>query len=188
MRIRPPWFVFLPALLSLIAACDKGDYFPPERALRAAVKGWDMWHTDAVSPYQSPMPAKPAGAIPVDYDHDPFATARAKVDAMPAPARRLAETTAYARYCSHCHGEHGDNRTIVGESFSPRLPDLRLAGTQAKADRELYGMLMHGTARMVPLDDTLTPIEAVSAIDHVRTLAGAPSRPLFPPKSIRPIR
>lgn len=188
MRAGRPLLVLLPALLSLAAACDKGDYFPPERALRAAFNGWDMWDTDAVSPYQAPMPPKPAGAIPIDHDKDPFATARAKVDAMPPQARQLAQATAYRRYCSHCHGEHGDNRTIVGESFSPRLPDLRLASTQAKADREIYDMLMHGTPRMVPLNDTLTPAEAVLTIDHVRTLVGAPSRPLFAPKSVRPIR
>ena len=76
----------------------------------------------------------------------------------------------------------------MGESFTPRLPDLRLPGTQAKDDRVLYDLLMHGSERMVPLDDTVTPVEAVQAIDHVRTLAGAPSRPLFAPKSTRPIR
>jgi mono/diheme cytochrome c family protein len=134
------------------------------------------------------MPAKPEGAIPVDHDKDPLATARAKIDAMPAQTRKLAQATAYGRYCSHCHGENGDNRTIVGESFAPRLPDLRLAGTQAKGDRELYNLIMHGSALMVPLDDTVTPVEAVLAIDQVRTLAGAPSRPLFPPKSTKPIR
>ena len=188
MRARGLLSILALALPPLGTACDKGDYFPPERALRAAFNGWDMWDTDAVSPYQAPMPAKPAGAIAVDYDKDPCATARAKVEAMPAPARKLAASTAYRRYCSHCHGEHGDNRTIVGESFSPRLPDLRLPGTQAKADRDLYETLMHGTLRMVPLDDTLTPVEAVLTIDHVRTLAGAPSKPLFAPKSVRPIR
>jgi hypothetical protein len=176
------------ALLLPAAACDRGDYFPPERALRAAFNGWDMWHTDAVSPYQAPMPAKPVGTIPIDHDKDPFATARAKADGMSPPARKLAQATSYGRYCSHCHGPNGDNRTIVGESFSPRLPDLRLAGTQAKADRALYHLIMQGSDRMVPLDDTVTPLEAVLAIGHVRTLAAAPSQPLFAPKSTQPIR
>jgi len=179
-----PLFVLLP----LVGSCDKGDYFPPERALRAAFNGWDMWDTDAVAPYKAPMPATPAGAVPVNYDRDPYATARAKVDAMAPQERKRAQVESYRRYCSHCHGAHGDNRTIVGESFTPRLPDLRLPGTQAKDDRVLYDLLMHGSERMVPLDDTVTPVEAVQAIDHVRTLAGAPSEPLFPPKSTRPIR
>jgi hypothetical protein len=178
----------LPWLLALVAGCDKGDYFPPERAFRAAFNGWDMWDTAAVSPYKAPMPAKPEGVIPVNYDKDAFATARAKVDGMNPQTRKLAQATAYGRYCSHCHGEHGDNRTIVGESFTPRLPDLRLDATQAKSDRQLFHQIMHGSAIMVALDDTVTPVEAVLAIDQVRTLAGAPSRPLFAPKSTKPIR
>ena len=176
------------SLAPLATACDKGDYFPPERTMRAAFNGWDMWNTDAVSPYQAPMPALPAGAIPVDYDRDPFATARSKVQGMDPQTPQLAEDTAYGRYCSHCHGPNGDSRTMVGESFTPRLPDLRLPATQAKADRELYDLLMHGSERMVALDDTVTPVEAVLAIAHVRSLAGAPSRPLFSPKSTQPIR
>jgi hypothetical protein len=52
----------------------------------------------------------------------------------------------------------------------------------------LFDMLMMGSAQMVPLDDTVTPVEAVLGIDHVRTLAGAPSHPLFPPKSVQPLQ
>jgi mono/diheme cytochrome c family protein len=181
-------FLLSLGLVPLSLACDKGDYFPPERALRAAFNGWDMWDTDAVSPYKAPMPAKPEGVVPVDYDKDPFATARSKVDAMTPEARKAARTLAYTRYCSHCHGANGDNRTIVGESFTPRLPDLRLPETQGKDDRVFFHQIMHGSENMVPLDDTVTPVEAVLAIDHVRTLAGSPSHPLFSRKSTKPIR
>ena len=93
--------------------------------------------------------------------------------------------TAYRRYCSHCHGEHGDNRTIVGESFSPRLPDLRLPGTQAKTDRELYETAHarhrpHGTARR-------HAHAAGSRADHrPRAHPGRRAQPAALPAQVRP--
>ena len=187
IRREGPW-ILLSCLATLALGCDKGDYFPPERAARAAMNGWDMWDTPAVSPYKAPLLPTPEDAVPTNYDKDPLATARAKVNAMPPEKRREAGALTFKRYCSHCHGPNGDGRSIVGESFSPRLPDLRSAATQARSDRMIFDMLMLGSERMVPLDDTVTPVEAVLGIDHVRTLAGAPSHPLFPPKSAKPLQ
>jgi mono/diheme cytochrome c family protein len=187
IRRQGSW-ILLSCLATLALGCDKGDYFPPERAARAVLNGWDMWATAAVSPYKAPLLPTPTSAVPTNHDKDPFATARAKVDAMPIEGRRNAGTKTFTRYCSHCHGANGDGRSIVGESFTPRFPDLRSPASQARSDRELYDLLMHGSAQMVPLDDTVTPLEAVLGIDHVRSLAGAPTRPLFPPKSDQPLQ
>lgn len=101
-------------------------------------------------------------------------------------ARRAAET--YRRYCHHCHGQNGDGRIIVGESFSPALPDLRAPASQSRPEGQLYRQVMRGGRIMIPLDDTLTPLDALLALEHVRTLAQAPSRPFFAPRSEEPIR
>jgi mono/diheme cytochrome c family protein len=192
--MRTVWLLSLP-LLGLLgtAGCDKGDYFPPERTLRALFNGWDMWDGPAVSPYKAPapgvaMPGTPEGAIPVNFDKDPFATAQTAAAKLPAEKRMQLGALAYRRFCYHCHGPNGDSRIIVGESFMPKIPDLRTPEAQAKDPREVYNLLMHGSKNMVPLDDTVTPLEAVLAIGHVKTLAGAPSKPFFDPKSVTPIR
>jgi hypothetical protein len=104
-----------------------------------------------------------------------------------APAERAARAAVtYRRYCHHCHGPHGDGRIIVGESFAPRLPDLRAAAVQTQPDRALYDRVRQGSALMIPLDDTVTPLETLLAIEHVRNLGAAPSEPFFPAQSTRP--
>jgi hypothetical protein len=74
----------------------------------------------------------------------------------------------------------------VGESFTPALPDLRIAHAQSLDDRAIFNQLMHGSRNMIPLDDTVTPLEALLTISHLRTLAGAGSQPFFPPASTKP--
>ena len=192
--MRASWLNFLP-LIGLLGAtgCDKGDYFPPERTFRALFNGWDMWDGPAVSPYKLPGPGAamlgtPEGAIPVNYDKDPFATAKAAAEKLPAEKRAQLGALAYRRFCYHCHGQNGDNRIIVGESFMPKIPDLRTPESQARDPRADYNLIMHGSKNKVALDDTVTPLEAVLSMGHVKTLAGAPSKPFFAPKSVTPIR
>lgn len=170
----------------LLAACD-GDYFPLERTARELFNGWDMWDDEAVGPHQSPMPRVPAGAVPTDAPRRTLAAAQQQLAAIPAAQRKPQGALAYRRYCHHCHGPNGDGRIIVGESFSPALPELRDA-LDGRETEELYETLWGGTGRMIPLDATLTPLELLLAIEHARTLGHAPSRPFFPPQSTTPIR
>jgi mono/diheme cytochrome c family protein len=177
----------LPILLLGALGCDKGDWFPPERTAREVLNGWDMWDTAAVMPYRMPMVAVPAGSLPIDHQ-DNFAAGQAELHQLSAQQRRDRGALAYRRYCHHCHGPNGDSRIIVGESFAPAVPDLRSNRAQALDDRAIYNQLMRGSQNMIPLDDTLTPLEAMLTIAHMRTLAGAGSRPFFPPASTKPAR
>ncbi|HJX51483.1 MAG TPA: c-type cytochrome [Polyangia bacterium] len=177
--------IWLPLFLVIVAGCDRGDWFPPERTLRAVLNGWDMWDTAAVMPYRAPMPAAPAGILPVDAK-DAFAAGKADWDKLSPQERRDRGQVAYRRYCHHCHGPSGDGRIIVGESFAPAVPDLRAPRAQGLDDWAVFNQLMRGSQNMIPLDDTLTPLEALLAISRMRTLAGAGSRPFFPPASTRP--
>ena len=174
------------AALALVA-CDRGDWFPFERTFRALFNGWDMWSTAAVSPHGQPMPPVPEGAVPVGGLRR-YEAARAGLDALPAAEKAAGGALAWRRYCHHCHGPNGDARIIVGESFSPAIPDLRLPAAQGRTDREIYDQVQRGGAVMIPLDDTVTPLETLLAIRHLRSLASAPSKPFFPPQSAVPIK
>ena len=172
------------AVLAL-AGCDKGDWFPFERTARELFNGWDMWDTAAVSPHKTPMPPSPAGVVPVGGRLQTYDRAAAELARLDLAARRARGQLAYRRYCHHCHGPAGDGRSIVGESFAPSIPDLR-AVTQT--DRELFDVIMGGGGNMLPLASTLSALEAVLTISHVRALAGAPSRPVYAPKDTAPVR
>jgi mono/diheme cytochrome c family protein len=171
----------------LLGASCQGDWLGPvERGARAAFNGWDMWNTPAVRPYEDPMPEPVAGTVPMTPVLD-LERARAKIDARPVAARRERAALSYRRYCHHCHGPNGDARIIVGESFDVVLPDLRHRPVQDMSDQELIRFLVHGSANMIPLGPTMSAVELLEAIEHVRTLVGAPSRPYFPPRYVEPI-
>ena len=170
-----------------LGACDYGDWFPFERTFRALFNGWDMWDTAAVSPHKQPMPPVPGGVVPVG-GLGRYGEARVTFDAMPAAEKHAKGALAWRRFCHHCHGSNGDARTIVGESFTPAIPDLRRQSTQDFSDRDIYDVVMDGVGAMLPLDDTLTPLETLLATHHLRSLAAAPSKPFFAPQSTVPIK
>jgi hypothetical protein len=172
----------------LAASCDRGDYLGPmERTLRTILGGWDMWSTDAVRPYERPMPAVPDGSVPMT-GRKGYDDALRELKTHDEETMMQKAALVYGRFCHHCHGASGDGRTIVGESFSPALPDLGSPGLQTRSDKDIFEQIAAGSARMIPLADTLTPLDILLAIRHVRTLAGAPSVPYFTPKYTEPIK
>jgi mono/diheme cytochrome c family protein len=178
--LRAP--LLLAPLLAL-AGCDRGDQLGGvERAARAAFDGWDMWDTEAVTPYQRPMPLPVAGTVPTTPRRT-YEVAAAEADRRSAAAAQQA----YGRYCRHCHGEVGDGRIIVGESLNPAPPDLRGDRVQGRAEPDLYRSIADGTRLMIPLGRSVDPVDLVLALRHVRTLRGAPSRPFYPRKYTRPL-
>jgi mono/diheme cytochrome c family protein len=175
-------------MLGSVPGCHCADGCGPlERGTRAAVGGWDMWSTPSVRPYETPMPPTVAGTVPTAGTPG-YAPARAKVAALSVADRARLARMSYRRYCAHCHGAAGDGRSIVGESFDPAPPDLRAAAVQGIADEDLFDLVTGGSGKMPPLAAIATPEEAVLALDQVKRLAHAPSRPYFTPKYTAPIR
>ncbi len=187
MRLR---ILFTAAcLLGLVSeGCSRGDYLGPvERTMRSLTRDWDMWFTPSVRPHEAPLLPALAGTVPL-AGKVTYEKALAEMEAIPAGQRPARAALSYRRYCYHCHGPHGDGRIIVGESFDVPLPDLRRPATQQKTDAALFQQVMHGSANMIPLADTVPPAEALLALAHVRSLAGAPSEPFYPPRHAEPIR
>lgn len=184
---RRSGFLFLLGIL-MMAGCSKGDYLgPAERMARTLGNGWDMWSTASVQPYEMPMPDTVPGTVPITGKPG-YAEARAQLQQMTQAEQTTRAALVYRRYCYHCHGANGDGRIIVGESFGKQLPDLRSPAVQAKSDEQLYQGVANGSLVMIPLRNTVAPVEILLSIGHVRTLAGAPSHPYFPPQSTEPIR
>ena len=168
--------------------CDRGDYFGPvERSLRAAFWGWDMWQTPGVRPYELPMPLPPAGSVPTTRRHG-FNDLAAKFAELDPKAKAARAKTAYRHYCQHCHGEHGDGRTVVGESFSAAPADFRISGAYDQDPADLYSMAEGGSGEMLALGGVVDPEEIFFAVGHVPDLRDAPSEPVFKPKYAQPIR
>jgi hypothetical protein len=106
---------------------------------------------------------------------------------MPPAEREARAALVYRRFCYHCHGPHGDARIIVGESFGVPVPDLRSPEIQSRSDREIYDSISAGTENILPLAPIMTPRDRVLAVEFVRGLADAPSRPFFEPRNVSPL-
>jgi len=55
-------------------------------------------------------------------------------------------------------------------------------------ERQLYDLVRNRIEVMRPIGATTTPLETLLTVRHTKTLAGAPSRPHFSPKSAAPLR
>ena len=168
--------------------CAEGDWLGPmERGLRGALDGWDMWDTDAVRPYEDPMPELVEGTVPT-LDRYSFETGKTEFKKIASDQRKNRAARAYRRYCHHCHGPNGDGRIIVGESYDLEPGDLRTDYVQSMSDQELFEHIQSGGDIMLPLAATLSPLDMFLAIDYIRTLKGRESKPAFPPQYVEPIR
>jgi mono/diheme cytochrome c family protein len=175
-------------LAALVLGCDSGDWLGPmERGFRAAFNGWDMWTTEAVRPYEDPMPERVEGTRPVT-DEFSLQAGRAALEPLSPADRKKKSALTYRRYCHHCHGPNGDGRIIVGESHEMKPTDLRSQRVQTKSDEALFQHLQTGGELMLPLAATMSPLEMLLAIEYLRTLKGRPSEPYFKPKFTAPIR
>lgn len=174
--------------LLMMAACSKGDYLgPAERTARAAFRGWDMWATASVRPYETPMPASVPMAVPFTGlpAFDQASKAFLGLDAQTQDQRG---ELVYRRFCHHCHGRNGDGRIIVGESFGFHLPDLRADVVQTKSDEELFWFVHDGSQLMIPLRHTVSPQDIVAALHQVRRIRDHESTPFFKPQFTEPIQ
>lgn len=184
--------LFLPAVLLLLClgseACSKGDYLgPAERTMRSLTRDWDMWFTPVVRPYRPPLLNSVPGNVSVNGKIF-YEKALTELNALPAAQRSTMAVRSYRRFCYHCHGPNGDGRIIVGESFDLRLPDLRQPATRQKSDPMLFQQVLQGSANMIPLADTVPPVEVLLALAHIRSLGQAPSNAFYSPQHTDPIR
>jgi mono/diheme cytochrome c family protein len=85
-----------------------------------------------------------------------FLARRLRLLALPREARRtqnpapltpevLAEGRAhFADHCATCHANDGSGKTEMGQNFYPKVPDMRLPGTQRLSDGELFYIIQNG--------------------------------------------
>jgi hypothetical protein len=159
---------------------------PVERGIRAALGAWDMWQSPAETPYERPVRQMPKHSVPMAQAPG-YRDARDQVDRLHPRDRESQSKLAYRRFCHHCHGSHGDSRTIVAESFDFNLPVLRDAEIQKQTDEELFQALGEGVSRMIPLASSLSAVELLLAIEHMRKLKDCESKAVYPPQWTRPL-
>lgn len=113
--------------------------------LIAAVSGW-MWLRNAGS---FSATAKPTAVESFLARWARQLATPKQVEAMknPLPATEaniLAGADHYGDHCAVCHDENGSGQTDFGKNMYPKVPDLRLQGTQHLSDGELFSIIHNG--------------------------------------------
>jgi mono/diheme cytochrome c family protein len=124
--------------------------------------------------FQAVMPASPEGSVPL---YDPVTTAptsqaaAAMHNPLPVTSANLARGEVYyGYYCLQCHGEKGDGRGPVGESFFPVPADLRGKQVQAMSDGQLLRGMLVGIGHEPVLGRIVEPDARWPLVLYVRWL------------------
>ena len=147
--------------------------------------GPHMLTQQKIGPFQASFPPSPKGSVPVRNPVSAMPTTREAqllVSAVQPTAKNLsAGGVYYGYYCAFCHGQAGDGRGPVGESFVPSPADLRSAKVQALSDGELLRAMLTGPGHGPVLQRVVPEASRPYLILYVRQFAPSPeSRPAAP--------
>ncbi len=130
----------------------------------------------SIRTYEAEPPEMPDQSIPIDGG-----AARLKTADLQKMVNPLPETgeviergrIEYGYFCVMCHGQNGDGRGTVGQSFAPLPTDLRSPYVQNQGDGILFYRVNFGYQRHPPLYSTLGQENSWAVIRYVRAM-GAP--------------
>jgi mono/diheme cytochrome c family protein len=75
----------------------------------------------------------------------------------------------YTRMCSHCHGEQGDGKGLVGDKFKG-VPNYSGGAYKTMNDGHIYHVIQWGKGRMMPHGSQVNPEERWKIAMYVRVL------------------
>jgi len=140
--------------------------------------GPEMKDQPHIRAYQAAMPPTPEGSVPL---RNPAATmpttrqAQELLRALPASAENLARGKVYyGYYCAFCHGDAGDGRGPVGESYVPQPADLRGAKVRELSDGQLFRAMLLGDGHEPVLARVVPELHRPYLVLYVRQLAAQP--------------
>jgi len=130
-----------------------------------------MWMDKQPSykPYQAPLLAPPAGAVPV--------TGREVITQESEPRNPIAATTKsleqgkslFAINCALCHGQTSAEPGLVGKKLNPPPPGLDHDLVKDRSDAHIFKAITFGFGRMPPFQDKLSPNERWDLVNFLRT-------------------
>jgi mono/diheme cytochrome c family protein len=129
--------------------------------------------------FQAVMPPMPAGTVPVS---DPLPAplsaegAARMTNPLSATRQNIAHgRTYYGYYCGFCHGEAGDGRGPVAESYDPAPSDLRTPKVQSLPDGRLLYASLTGVGHSSVLERVVPEEARWPIVLYVRSLGAAPA-------------
>jgi len=120
-------------------------------------------------PFQAPMPASPAGSVPVDGRESITQESQPKNPVAASPASLALGKELFEINCAMCHGQSTAERGPVGKKLVPPPPALDHDMVQGLSDADIFKALTFGFGRMPRFQEKLTPTERWHLVNFLRT-------------------
>ncbi len=123
----------------------------------------------SIKPYQAPVLAPPATAVPVQGKEIVSPESVPKNPVTPN-AKSLAEgKNLFEINCAMCHGPTSSERGPVGKKLNPPPPALDHGMVQGLGDADIFKAITFGFGRMPSFKDKLAPLERWELVNFLRT-------------------
>lgn len=118
-------------------------------------------------PYQAPVLAPPATAVPFRETVPEPAVEPGQLH--PTEASLKQGQSLFAINCAMCHGLTSDKPGPVGSKLSPPAPGLNSDLLRQRSDSHILNAITNGFGRMPPFKNKLSPRERHDLINFLRT-------------------
>lgn len=119
--------------------------------------------------YKAPLPATPAGSVPVSGREIVSPEKELQNPVTPTPASVAEGNALFDINCAMCHGRTSGQRGPVGLKLSPPPPGLGPDLVKGLSDAFIFRAVTFGFGRMPPFRDKLLPRERWSIVNYLRT-------------------
>lgn len=119
--------------------------------------------------YKAPVPATPAGSVPISGKEIVSREAVLQNPVAPTAASLAQGKTLFDINCAMCHGHTSARRGPVGLKLSPPPPGLDHDLLQSLSDSDIFKATTFGFGRMPQFQDKLMPRERWSLVNFLRT-------------------
>ena len=128
-----------------------------------------MDHQQSYKPYEAPVLAPPADAVPVSGKELVSGGAQLKNPIAPTEASLEQGKMLFETNCVICHGQTSAERGPVGKKLNPPPPGLDHDMVKGLSDADIFNAVTSGFGRMPAFKDKLLPEERWKLVNFLRT-------------------
>ncbi len=130
-----------------------------------------LWMDKQLSykPYQAPVLAPPAAAVPVTGREFISPESVLKNPVSPSTKSLAEGKKLFGINCAMCHGPTSTERGPVGKKLNPPPPALDPGMVKSLSDSDIFKAITFGFGRMPTFRDKLVPLERWDLVNFLRT-------------------
>jgi len=128
-----------------------------------------MDHQPSYKPYQAPVLAPPATAVPYSATEIIPPQAELQKPVAPTGESQARGKTLFEINCAMCHGLTSARPGPVGSKLKPPPPGLDRELVQGRSDAHIFNAITNGFGRMPSFKGKISPTERRDLVNFLRT-------------------